>query len=117
MLRTSPAAMLTAIILALFAAGTNGFIPAAYSRSFVRRPQAQAHTRVQARTPPMPSVSMQVTGSWVNIVAEQQQRDPARLEPLKPLPDVITVRMTEVLALPLPIIGVIAASMLWHLQG
>ncbi len=41
--------------------------------------------------------------NWINIVAEQQQRDPARLAPLKPLPDVIQVRTPQVLApLPLP---------------
>ena len=40
--------------------------------------------------------STTVPKTWVDLAAEQQGRDPARLAPLKPLPDVIVIRNLEV---------------------
>jgi hypothetical protein len=40
--------------------------------------------------------STTVPKTWVDLAAAQQGRDPARLSPLKPLPDVIVIRNLEV---------------------
>lgn len=40
--------------------------------------------------------STTVPKTWVDLAAAQQGRDPARLAPLKPLPDVIVIRNLEV---------------------
>jgi hypothetical protein len=75
------------MVLALHMMGAYGFVP---SLQGLRRPVGASLRQRASRGP-----SMQVA-QWVGVAAKQQGRDPARLEPLKLLPDVIVIRPIEV---------------------
>lgn len=76
--------MIRALGLLLGVAGASGFVIG--SSPGIVPPRRGAAARAQPR--------MQVR-QWVDVAAEQQGRDPARLAPLKPLPDCLVVRELE----------------------
>ena len=103
-MRSRVAALAAAVVLALGSGGgASAFAPAA--RFHATLPPARtgralapaASRRCASAGAAAGGARMQVAqGNWVDTVAAQQQRDPARLAPLKPLPDVIRIRMPEV---------------------
>ena len=102
-MRSRVAALAAAAVLALGSSGASAFAPAARFHATLspartgRALAPAAPRRCASAGAAAGGARMQVAqGNWVDTVAAQQQRDPARLAPLKPLPDVIRIRMPEV---------------------
>lgn len=96
------------VIFSMLVAGTDGFRFALAPAGSIRQPccsssrsaagsMATAEFKRQRWTPAdrISSPHMQVQ-QWVETAAAAQGRDPLRLEPLKPLPDVIRIRTLQV---------------------